>query len=442
MNSFERNLDAWRRATRQAMQAEGLTHTQVAERVGIAWETFRNYLSEAKSKSRPPPLERIPQIADAVGMDHLEAVRLLGLVPDDFLSHVELRQANEALLERLNELLRYAQPGAGTLVDAVLESGQFGIAVWPVLEGPSDNQLEHVADRVQIIPISQRAGAAERVEQSTDLVAADYVIKDRTVAKCLRLIGADRWRWDDREEYPITAELQGSDSDEKVARYSLQRLSRDRTPGDHPATINAPVQSLLVVSLIQAAWPSTTAALLARELEWGLIGTRSIAHQRSEMPASSSQQKTSAWETNRRRNEALGQLLRRPPESYVAYHFGTPVLSTDPKATDVVAPNALVASRSQRSTALPFVILLCETDPLIEFHVRKRSKRFGEQTLRSFRDELRQSVEALKRQRRALIIDVELPADIDETSETEVRRQAFWDRTYRTVELSYAELRS
>lgn len=138
-----------------------MTSAALADKLGVDEETVSNW---RKGRTRPR-LGQLPRIAEilhmggnpsADGADPLYLYRQMGMLPprprDEELIDVAYR------LQRLEQQLADAtdragslgrREGASTVVRAAMKTGDWAVAVWPVVEGTPDCPLR-VADRIDI----------------------------------------------------------------------------------------------------------------------------------------------------------------------------------------------------------------------------------------------------------------------------------------------------
>lgn len=248
----------------RAHLADGrMTSAALAEKVGVDEEIVRNW-----RKGRTHPLLRqLPLIAEVLqmggdlssgGADPLYLHRRMGLLPpkprDEDLIDAAYR------LQKLEQKLAEAMDSAGSLgrrggpgmvVRAGVKSGEWAVAVWPVIEGTKDCPL-HVADRIDIRPTDRHP------------VANDEVWQDQTLKAALRAAyavpGTRIPRWSTEE----------TDSHWAISHVGSPRSPLVRLP--HPG-----VTSIVCLALTVDSWVNDVASLMGTALGYGLTTTRDLA---------------------------------------------------------------------------------------------------------------------------------------------------------------------
>ena len=259
------------------------------------------------------------QVVEHFGYDPMVMVRLLGLIPEDEEANALLgrviawqpRQLDQSLVERVLDLesldLKIAEReeelldverdrGAPSVVRNILASQRYGVALWPVIEGPSQDPLYrlHVSDRVDI----------RRVDG--DPIDNDDVWKKfgPTLGRAGALKSISHPRW------PGTPHDYSGENGPDVSRWNLRRLDVPRRPQIHREHAGFP--ALVCSATVSASWVGHLASLLALVLGYGLTSTVDLARRLG----SEDQANPNTEERNRVHHE----LLRNPGTRRVWYH--------------------------------------------------------------------------------------------------------------------------
>jgi hypothetical protein len=429
------------------MSMEKLSETTGGPDEGITTDQLNGIFNRER---RPPTLEEVTLIADALGVPRLRACEYLGLVQDPIATSAT-RLENEAAARQMQKERNEIGWETARIAAAITHSGRWALSVFPVFEGPSTDATIHVADRIQVVPVDP--------SDVTKREIADRLLDDEPLRHVLETVRLDRTRFDARAEFPISEALgslpldvpaadrkaAGADLRRHVARYSLLHFSKDHPPPDHQAKstrLTLPAQtspSILLLSLVQFAWTTDTAYLLSLALGWGMRGSREFRREHFG-PVTAETGAGAAFLANRQRTEGLGELLARAPlERYIHHHWGTPVVRLD---DGVEEPHPLVAIHLDPHPRLPFVVLLAESDALLRFHSLAKSERFDVETMCRWRDQLREAVGVLQSQHRGLVVNVGVPRGITTATANDIRRRAFWKRTVTVTNGILRELQS
>jgi hypothetical protein len=236
----------------------------------------------------------------ADGADPLYLYRQMGMLSprprDEELIDVAYR------LQRLEQQLADAtdragslgrREGASTVVRAAMKTGEWAVAVWPVVEGTPDCPLR-VADRIDIRRTDGKPATADDVWQDPTLKAAL------------------------RASYAVPASRSPRWSTEPgVAHWSITHVGSPRSPLvqlHHPGTA-----SVICLALTLDSWVNDVASLLATVLGYGLTLTRDLAMETYGLRAGHT--------TSHHRQIAYETVRDRLPESRVLSHYarlGTP----------------------------------------------------------------------------------------------------------------------
>lgn len=275
-----------------------MTSAALAEQVDVDEETVRNW---RKGRAHPR-LAQLPLIAEVLqmggdpssgGTDPLYLHRRMGLLPskprdEDLidaayrLQKLELKLAEA--MDRAGSLGR--REGASAVVRAAVRTGEWAVAVWPVIEGTADCPL-HVADRIDI--------------RRTDghLVTTDDVWQDQALKAALRAAYA----------VPATRRPRWS-TEEGISHWAISHVGSPRSP-----LVRFPhrdVVSIVCLALTVDSWVNDVASLIGTALGYGLTTTRDLAMEAYGLHsgATLTDHRRIAYETK----------LERPPEGRVLSH--------------------------------------------------------------------------------------------------------------------------
>jgi len=442
-------VDLWRWEMRRAKDEckPRMTWERLSDLTGgLTIDTLKGIFNR---KTRKPSLNEVGLIADALEVPRQMAYEYLGEIRDPIAVQTFQLEA-EAAVRQLRAERNAVGWETARIAAAITQSGRWALSVFPVFEGPSAHALIHVADRLQVVPVDP--------SDVTEREIADRLLDDKSILEVFKTVRLDKTPFDGRPEFPIseafTLPLDLTKPDRKeaaktlrrrVARYSLLHFSKDHLPPEHAAdSVQLNVgsqgpQALLVLSLVQLAWPTDTSYLLSRALGWGMRGSREFRRTHFG-PVTAERDKNTPFLANRQRTQALTEFLARVPlERYVHHHWGTPVVPLDGGEEE---PHPLLAVDLDRHPGLPFIVLLSESDALLRRHTETKSERFDYETLLRWRDQLREATGALQRQHRGLVVDVGMPRGITANTANDVRRRAFWKRTVSVTNRILRELQA
>jgi transcriptional regulator with XRE-family HTH domain len=275
-----------------------MTSADLARKVGVDEETVRNW---RKGKTHPR-LAQLPLIAEVLemggdhtsgGADHLYIHRRMGLLPvkphdreliDSAyrLQKLELKLAEA--MDRAGSLGR--RGGAATIVRAAVRTGEWAVAVWPVIEGTEDCPLR-VADRIDIRRTDGRP------------VSNDDVWRDPALKSALRAAYA----------IPAARSPRWSTEDD-VSHWAISYVGSPRSPITRlPHT---GVVSVVCVALTVDSWVNDVASLIGTALGYGMTTTRDLAMEAYGLHAGIA--------LAEHRRIAYNAKLERPPEGRVLSH--------------------------------------------------------------------------------------------------------------------------
>lgn len=221
-------------------------------------------------------------VCDAVGYDPLLMVRLAGLEPidssgaplrlslsqqsldADVVSRLKTRETlDHRILEQQAQLASVERDyAARTLVQAVLESRRYGMALWPVLAAPTENEDHqlHVSDRVDLRRLDGR------------VVDEDSVWSDLGPS----LMQARGWpsvaepRWPSESQTLLIP-------DPHLSRWNLRRLDIPR-PAMVPRA-HAGFPAIAFSATVSSSWVGNLASLVGMVLGYGTSSTTDMARQ-------------------------------------------------------------------------------------------------------------------------------------------------------------------
>lgn len=262
------------------------------------------------------------ELVDKFGYDPMLMVRLFGLAPEDeeadrLMAGSELwsiASAESAVIDRLRVLERLEQEvvkqelmlsglerdrAARLLVQAVLESRRYAMALWPVQAGPTDQSrhLLHVSDRVDIRRLDGGATSASAVWQDLGSALAQ--------ARAWPSVAQPRWPNGQAESLDVR--------DPRVSRWNLQRLDAPRRPQVSHAHPGFPAVAFSAV--VSSSWVGNLASIVALVLGYGLTSTTDLARRLDGLsrytPGTGS------------RNRVHSELLRNPSGRQIWAHAST-----------------------------------------------------------------------------------------------------------------------
>lgn len=327
------------------------------------------------------------EVVQYFGYDPLVMVRLHGLAPQDERHGALLRRleqwagpaADQALVarmvllealdadinERHQELAElWRDRGVPSLVRSIIETGTYGVAVWPVFDGPDGpSGLAHVCDRVDV----RRLDGAPAVD---GVVWADL----RGVlarAKASPSIEMPRW--------PRADAGGDDDADAHVSMWTVRRLDAPRGPRVQQAHAGFP--AIAISATVSNSWAGYVASFIAYALGYGLTSTTDVARHASEPMLFNPQTQP--------RNLVHDGLLRQPGERRVWYHAAK--VDTENPMSPWMPPG------SQAARGILHVRLV-EDDELFESTAadRRRQPGFGRDATNSVADWRRSRDAALK----------------------------------------------
>lgn len=196
--------------------------------------------------------------------------------------------------------------GAARVVRAAIDSSRWGVAVWPVYEGPDDDHRLHVADRLDI----RRADGTEIDPEAID----QAVWSDPDMKTALRQTTAmpSNWspRWSDIPEVDDDEPVEADD----VSRWAISHVTAPREPVVSTRWPN--LRAVALVATTRKSLVNEVASLVAVGLGYGVISTPYLA-----MTAVGSRPSETRLVDQYKQHL---HLLEKPPHRRVWSHWGMP----------------------------------------------------------------------------------------------------------------------
>lgn len=230
-----------------------------------------------------------------------------------------LQQKLDAAVDETAELGR--RSGALTIVREAVSGGRWAVGVWPAYEGPDQDTVIHVADRLDFRPLG-----ANQMRPWDDLGM-------RAALRATHAVRSDGTpRWD------------GALDSEN--RWSIVHVGSPRA-----STVESPwpgLNGLCFLAPSIEGWVNDVAALTSFAIGYGLTTTRDLALDYQESPEKSRSQPQDRWLSHR-------QLLSDPPRRRAWSHFG--------QLLDVAEHNAMVIEAAARGVVF---VIITETDECLD----------------------------------------------------------------------------
>lgn len=316
----EKPWDAFVRVlTREMGREPALTAAELSERLksvglsGVTPETISNW---RRGRARPP-LNELGRLVTALGEDRDEGrtaltlnrlLQEMGILPKD-VSDEDLFDRTWRL-HKLNQKLRDAESavallgrraGVARIVQEAVSAAQWGVAVYPALEGPDAATRMHVADRLSIVRVS----GTPQDSNPRDDVWSDPVMKSALRATyAIPSRAGVRWL-----ELP---NLVDSEAIAGASNWSVSYVASPRDP-----VVAAPwhgLRSLCVVATTQTSWVKNVASLIGLALGYGLTTTPDLAMTMTGESLDDT--------THLARDASHRGLLEQPPRRRIWAHYG------------------------------------------------------------------------------------------------------------------------
>jgi transcriptional regulator with XRE-family HTH domain len=396
----------------KAMEDAGVRPAQLARELNDEFRISPSTVAKWRSGVQHPRLSDLPEIARVLGFDPIDVAIQVGVLPPSYTGRVQVEMAMrlsqyQADLARLHaERVQVATRTAmADLLDSVLETKRWGLAIQPAYEGPPDDRL-HLANR---LAFRRTDGESARVED----VLIDFGDHLRQLHASAGKVGG----W--------PAQSDGSDA---PVRFSIPVYSRPREPR-HSTALHPHCPAVLVVSTTVKSWAPVFSRHLADTLGYGLTSGLDLA--------ASVHLKSIEQTVSKERADQSFLLIRNAPSRYVSYHYESS------EARDSRTVEALSTMPNDESK----VIWLREDDELLRFAVAHRSdlgarerERDLEATLRH-RDAVDRIVAGNARLgRRTLQVDLRLPSGSSSESDPYTVRDERIAATIAAASDAHAEL--
>lgn len=227
-----------------------------------------------------------PGVVEAFGYDPMLMVRVFGLAPPaaetkrllsafdgsnavgtDLVGRIKaLDQLDHQILEK-QRALAYVEHGlaAQILLQAVLHTHKYGVAIWPVLQGPdAEGPKLHVSDRVDLRRLD--GNPIDHDELWADL--GPQLVQ----ARAWESNAVPRWPTGRRQSNPLPPHPE-------VSRWNLRRLDAPRAP-----VVPQPhgkVPAIAFSATVSSTWVGNLASLVAMVLGYGFLSTTDMARMTS-----------------------------------------------------------------------------------------------------------------------------------------------------------------
>lgn len=259
--------------------------------------------------------ESDPDVVERFGYDPTIMIRRFGLMPRDdearkLLSRMVEWPEDWQLVDRLRLLegleleiadneRRLAEAGHRSapqiVLQAVLESGEYGVAFWPVHSGPSNRPEHrlHVSDRLDIRRLDGRPTTDEEV----------WRVLGQGLSRARALPSSADPRWPGQQAESLLP-------DPHVSRWNLRRLDvprRPRVPQIHPG-----LPAIVFSATVSSTWVGNLASLIAMVLGYGVTSTTDLGRRWGNDAEYKAR--------TEHRNLVHSELLRNPGERLVWFH--------------------------------------------------------------------------------------------------------------------------
>lgn len=402
----------------------------------VTEDTARQRLSRIEDGKSPVKLVDLHRFAAALGVDSKSLVRIL--LPNDhsvWSTEASFRQLELEKMHVTRELDRVREQRSGSsaidldFLEEIVSTGRWAASVRPKYTGPTPATEVLSSTLITITP----AAAGLIPSDSTARAELDAQFGDRIFDRAVYAGTGAR----PMPEPPVSEDELGG---KHIVHMYVPGFTRDRPATDLAASLpGLRPESIAVVAISQGAWRENIAALLARSFGWGL--ENSVTKARFNAPVTTPDPDEHVERSNKLRNDGLRRLLRQPPNQTIVHHAGRDVMDSEGRTVEQ-HPVVEAASDSLIHDRLPFVIVLSESNRMIDYQERKVLKadgtpRYTQQQWRTWRDELRAAGDTLYRHGLGMVVPIDHAWDLPKNpgdkdtppSDAHLSNQLHWKRS-------------
>lgn len=400
-----------------------------------AEEAARRRLSRIEEGTTPVKVADLHRFAAALGVDSKGLVRLL--LPNDhslWSTEASFRQLELEKMHLTHEVDRLREQRSGSsaidldFLEEIVSTGRWAASVRPKYTGPTPDTEVLSSTLITITP----AAPGLIPSDSTARAELDAQFGNRIFDRAVYAGTGAR----PMPEPPVSEDELGG---KHVVHMYVPGFTRDRPPTELATSLpGLRPESVAVVAISQGAWRENVAALLARSFGWGL--ENSVTKARFNAPVTTPDPDEHVERSNKLRNDGLRRLLRQPPNQTVIHHAGRDVMDSYDQVVEQ-HPVVEAASDSLIHDRLPFVVVLSESDRMIDYQERKvlkadGSPRYSQQQWRTWRDELRTAGDTLYRHGLGMVVPIDHAWDAENAgpndtppSDAYLSNQLHWKRS-------------